>query len=230
MELCILIPAKNEEGSLSQTITNIYLQLYNVIPFNILVINDHSDDNTLNVLIELSEKYEILSFINNEFDAGVGNAINFGLQTWNGDIVTICMADASDAPSDILQSYYMIIDGKHDCVFGSRFISGSNVKNYPVVKLLLNRIFNILVKLIIKNDFKDYTNIFKMYTRRAIEVIGEIESAGFSIGLEMSLKAYSNKLKIRVIPISWQQRTSGKSKLKLMKNIRLYFSTLIKCV
>ena len=69
-----------------------------------------------------------------------------------------------------------------------------------------------------------------MYRRNAIIQISPIESKGFSIGLEMSLKAFSKELEIGFIPISWKQRTTGESKLNLVKNIRLYFSTLIRCV
>jgi len=230
MELCVLIPAKNEEGSLNETILNIYKKLNNSISFNILVINDHSDDQTESILCNLSKTIANFSYINNRFDSGVGNAIKFGLESWKGDILVICMADGSDSPNDILESYYKLIDGNYDCVFGSRFIRGSSVKKYPILKLLLNRIFNNIVKVISKNKFNDYTNIFKMYSRKAIVEIYPIESTGFSIGLEMSLKAFSSKMKIGYIPISWKQRTSGRSKLNLIKNIRLYVSTLVRYV
>ncbi|MGO4819199.1 glycosyltransferase family 2 protein [Flavobacterium sp. W22_SRS_FP1] len=230
MKLCVLIPAKNEEGALNETISNIYKELNNHIQFNILVINDYSDDKTESVLIGLSSKYTNLSFVNNRFDSGVGNAIKYGLERWEGDIVVICMADASDSPIDILASYYKLIEGDYDCIFGSRFITGSSVINYPIIKLLLNRIFNNTVKLITKNNFNDFTNIFKMYNRKAIKAMAPIESDGFSIGLEMSLKAFSNKLNIGYIPISWKQRTSGKSKLKLVKNVKLYMLTLVRCI
>jgi len=230
MELCILIPAKNEEGALNETILNIHKKLSNIIPFNILVINDHSDDQTESILSNLSKTIANLSYINNGFDNGVGNAIKFGLESWKGDIVVICMADASDSPNDILVSYNKLIDGNYDCIFGSRFISGSSVKKYPIIKLILNRLFNNIVIFISKNKYNDFTNIFKMYSRKAIIEIRPIESTGFSIGLEMSLKVFSSKMKIGYIPISWKQRTSGKSKLNLVKNIRLYVSTLVRCV
>jgi len=230
MELCILIPAKNEEGSLNETISNIYNEINCRIKFNVLVINDHSDDETEKILIDLSNKFENFSFINNGFDGGVGNAIKYGLKKWRGDVVIICMADASDSPSDIMASYFKLIKGNYDCIFGSRFVKGSSVVNYPFFKLIFNRIFNHFVKLISKNNFNDFTNIFKMYSRAAIEKIGPIESNGFSIGLEMSLKAFSKDLNIGYLPISWVQRTSGKSKLKLFKNVGLYMSTLIKCI
>lgn len=228
MELCLLIPAKNEARSLPATISNLWDTLSPKISFNFLVINDHSDDDSLEVLHELSEKYKNFNFVDNDLEGGVGNAIRFGLERWKGDVVAICMADGSDSPYDILTSYNKINSGQYDCIFGSRFIKGGKVRGYPVVKLILNRIFNSMVQMITFNKYNDFTNIFKVYHRMAIEVIQPIDSTGFSIGLEMSLKAFAKELKIGIIPISWQQRTAGKSKLNLRKNFRLYLNTLIR--
>lgn len=230
MELCILIPAKNEEFSLPETVKNIHDCLLERLQFNIFVINDHSEDNTIHVLKDLSHKYKYLNYLDNGYEGGVGNAIQYGLKFWKGDIVSICMADNSDSPEDILALYHKITLDNCDCAFGSRFIKGSNIQNYPKFKMLLNRIFNIAVELLTNNGFNDYTNIFKMYSRRAIQTICPLESRGFSIGLEMSLKAFSKNMKVGIIPISWKQRTSGKSKLKLIRNFSVYSGTLIKCL
>ena len=219
MELCVIMPAKNEEHTLTETIDNIQKKLKREIPINILVVNDHSDDGTLQLLENLSRMYSNLKFVSNEWDGGVGNAIRFGLTKWQGDIVAICMADGSDAPEDILLSYKMICDDGYDCAFGSRFIKGSQVEKYPIIKYYLNRIFNNWVR--IKTGI-NYNH------RRSIEVIFPLESTGFSIGLEMSLKAFKRGLNIAIIPISWKQRKAGVSKLKLSKNFKLYLSTLRK--
>ena len=228
MELCVIIPAKNEMLTLTETIDNIQKKLEGEIPHNILVINDHSDDGTLQLLENLSRIYSNLKFVSNEWEGGVGNAIRFGLSQWQGDIVAICMADGSDAPEDILLSYKMICDDGYDCVFGSRFIKGGQVENYPFVKYFLNRIFNNWVRIKTGINYSDFTNIFKLYHRRSIEVIYPLNSTGFSIGLEMSLKAFKRGLNIAIIPISWKQRKAGVSKLKLSENFKLYMSTLQK--
>jgi len=228
MELCVIIPAKNEMLTLTETIDNIQKKLEGEIPHNILVINDHSDDGTLQLLEKLSRIYSNLKFVSNEWEGGVGNAIRFGLSQWQGDIVAICMADGSDAPEDILLSYKMICDDGYDCVFGSRFIKGGQVENYPFVKYFLNRIFNNWVRIKTGINYNDFTNIFKLYHRRSIEEIYPLNSTGFSIGLEMSLKAFKRGLNIAIIPISWKQRKAGVSKLKLSENFKLYMSTLQK--
>lgn len=230
MELCIIIPAKNEELTLTKTLENIQKKLNGKIPFNILVVNDHSDDSTLKLLEKLASRLPNLKYVSNPWDGGVGNAIRYGLTKWQGDIVALCMADGSDAPKDILLSYKKIKNEGVDCVFGSRFIKGGRVENYPFIKLILNRFFNTLVRIISGNKYNDFTNIFKVYHRRAIVAISPLSSTSFSIGLEMSLKAFKRKLKITIIPISWIQREAGASKLKLSENFILYMSTLRKSI
>jgi dolichol-phosphate mannosyltransferase len=228
MELCILIPAKNEELTLTETIESLQKKLNGVIPFHILVVNDHSDDGTLELLMNLASQHSNLKYVSNEWEGGVGNAIRYGLSKWQEDIVALCMADGSDSPEDILLSYQKISLEGYDCVFGSRFIKGGRVKNYPFIKLVLNRIFNNWVRIISGNRYNDFTNIFKAYHRHSIDAISPLSSTGFSIGLEMSLKAFKKKLRIEIIPISWTQRKAGVSKLKLSKNFKLYMSTLRK--
>ncbi len=223
-----MIPAKNEVLTLTETIENINKKLKGEIPFNILVVNDHSDDGTLKLLENLAMMFSNLKFVSNDWDGGVGNAIRFGLTKWHGDIVALCMADGSDDPDDILTSYRKIFEEGYDCAFGSRFIKGGQIKNYPIIKFFLNRIFNNWVRLKTGINYNDFTNIFKVYNRRSIEAILPLDSIGFSIGLEMSLKAFNSGLNIAIIPISWKQRKAGVSKLKLSKNFKLYMSTLQK--
>lgn len=230
MELCVLIPAKNEEETIQKTIETLYLGLKSKIDFNILVINDHSEDGTLQLLETLSRTFSNFNFLNSNMNRGVGNAIRFGLSKFNGDIVSICMADGSDSVKDILQSYYKIANEDLDCVFGSRFIPFGQVTNYPRIKLIFNRIFNRYVKWRSSYNYNDFTNIFKTYRRSSINQIMPLSSEGFSIGLEMSLKAFNNNCGIAIIPISWKQRTAGESKLKLSKNFRLYMYTLSNCL
>jgi dolichol-phosphate mannosyltransferase len=226
MELCILIPAKDEEHSIQQTVSAYQHFLSGKIDFNILVIDDHSTDNSEIKFEQLSSKYSNFKVLKNTTEPGVGNAIRFGLSKFQGDVITICMADGSDAIENVYESYKKIKFENFDCVFGSRFMRGSSVSEYPCIKRVLNRIFNKYVKIKSGYPYNDFTNIFKTYSKDAIEKIVPLSSEAFSIGLEMSLKAFKNNLKIIIIPISWEQRKAGKSKLNLMKNIRLYFKTL----
>lgn len=228
--LSIIIPAKNESETIGDTVESLVQEFEKVIKFEIFIVNDYSDDDTEMKLKVLSASNPNVIYANNTYKGGVGNAIKFGLNNSKGNVIAICMADGSDSPADVLKSYKYIVDEKYDCVFGSRFNEGSKVENYPILKRFLNRVFNHTVKFISKREFDDFTNIFKVYKREVIESIMPIYSQGFSIGLEMSLKAFKKGYKIKIIPISWRQRYAGKSKLKLIKNIKIYILTLIKAL
>ena len=228
--LSVIIPAKNEAETIVDSIINLVETFENNIEYEIFIVNDYSDDNTEMVLGDLSLKYSRVFYANNTNGGGVGNAIKFGIEKCQGDVIAICMADGSDAPTDVADSYKYIQEEKFDCVFGSRFIKNSYVENYPFVKKVLNRVFNYLVKVVSKNSYNDFTNIFKVYKREVIQSISPINSDGFSIGLEMSLKAFKKGYRIKIIPISWRQRKAGKSKLNLVRNITVYFQTLIRTI
>ncbi|WP_207534902.1 glycosyltransferase family 2 protein [Desertivirga arenae] len=225
MILCILIPAFNEEEAISSTIQNIFKVLSGAtIDHNILVVNDNSTDNTELVLKGLCKEIPTLSYENNQYPRGFGSAVRYGLDNWQGDIVCIMMADASDNPEDAVHYYREINEHKFDCVFGSRFIEGGYVKNYPLFKLLLNRLFNNILSIVINKRFNDYTNAFKAYQRRVITGIIPLTSNNFSLTVEIPLKAIQEGFSYTVVPIGWTQRKYGYSKLNLFKNSLSYFN------
>ena len=96
---------------------------------------------------------------------GLGGAINLGIDKSDGDKIAIMMADLSDDIKDLIK-YNELIDKKNvDAILGSRFLKGSIVKDYPIRKLILNRIFNFFVGLLFWNKYNDYTNAFKIYKK-----------------------------------------------------------------
>jgi len=227
-KLCVLIPAYNEEGSIKDTVIAIYSALSkSSINHEILVVNDNSTDNTLLELENLCNEVDSLRFVNSELENGFGNAVRYGLDKWNGDVVVIVMADASDCPNDIVKFYRAIVSENVDCIFGNRFITGGSTYNYPFLKLCLNRIFNNILRLFIDIHYNDYTNAFKMYKRVVIDHITPLKSSDFSLTIELPLKAIKNNFSYHVIPNLWWQRKVGYSKLNILKNVRSYFSVLI---
>lgn len=224
MDLCVLVPAYNEEQNLSYTIKNIYQTLSESnISHNILVVNDHSTDGSENVLENLCSVVPTLKYVNNAYGRGFGNALRYGLDHWQGDIVAIMMADTSDDPKDVIH-YYREIDQRNvDCVFGSRFIKGGSAKSYPPAKLVCNRIFNSLLRLFVDRKLNDFTNAFKAYRRVVIEDCKPFTSENFSLTVEIPLKALKRGYTYSIVPISWTQRKHGFSKLSILKNTPSYF-------
>ena len=139
------------------------------------------------------------------------------------------MADLSDSPRDLINYYNIISTNKLDAVFGSRFIKGSNLVDYPFRKLIYNRIFNYFVKIFFLSDYNDFTNAFKIYKKQTLRQIGPFISENFNIFLELPLKIIIRKKNNKIIPISWKNRKKGFSKFKVKELSSKYFFTFLNC-
>ena len=223
----IVIPAYNEEGGIAKTVESLSQTLNEAhVPHEILVVNDNSRDRTEAILKDLSAYNQRVRYINNYYPNGFGFAVRCGVENFAGDAVAIVMADSSDSPDDLIQYYYKLQEG-YECVFGSRFIKGGKVIDYPVHKLSINRLANLFVKVLFGLDYNDTTNAFKAYRREVIEGIFPLISHHFNLTVEMPLKAMIRGYSYTTIPISWRNRQTGVSKLKIKEmGSRYLFITL----
>jgi dolichol-phosphate mannosyltransferase len=131
---------------------------------------------------------------------------------------------------DNLKVYYKkISQNEHDAIFGSRFMRSSKVKDYPLNKLILNRIFNFFVKVLFLNKYNDFTNAFKIYRSDILKSFIPLISESFNIFLEMPLKIISRGYKYEIIPINWYNRKKGKAKFNIKELRSKYLFTLIYC-
>ncbi len=213
--LSIVIPAYNEEDCIVQTVQTISKSLEQEnIDYEILVVNDNSKDNTEKLLQQMNSENSKLRHVNNYYPNGFGFAVRCGLENFTGDAVAVVMADSSDAPEDIISYYHKLQEG-YDCVFGSRFIKGGRVIDYPRHKLIVNRLANLFIKILFGLNFNDTTNAFKIYRQEVIAGISPLVSHHFNLTVEMPLKAIVRGYSYTTIPITWRNRTTGVSKLKL---------------
>lgn len=230
MKLSVVIPAYNEEESITETIEQIEDALEKInIPHEILVVNDNSKDNTLQVLEQLSAKYPSVQYVTNLGPNGFGYAVRYGLERFSGDCVAVMMADLSDSPYDLIRYYTTMVEGNYDCVFGSRFIKGGKVIDYPWVKKIINRIANFIIRLFMGIKYNDTTNAFKLYKREVIDGIKPILSPHFNLTIELPLKAIIRGFSYTVVPNSWTNRKYGVSKLKIKEMGSRYFFILMYC-
>ena len=228
MKLSVILPAYNEAGSLGETLNTLYAKLQGEkIDHEILVVNDNSNDNTLDVLTNIQKSIPTLVVHTNHGPNGFGYAIRYGLERFQGDCVAIMMADLSDDPSDLVIFYKRLCVGDVDCVFGSRFIKGGKIVDYPFIKLIINRIANFLIQIAIGIKYNDATNAFKLYKRNVIEGISPLLSPHFNLTIELSLKSIIRGYSYDVIPNSWYNRKEGVSKLKIKEMGSRYFFILV---
>lgn len=214
-QISVVIPAHNEEGCITSTLDIISQRLSEEgIPYEILVINDNSRDRTEALLQHMSSQNPKIRYINNYYPNGFGFAVRCGLENFQGDVVAIVMADNSDSPDNLVDYYYKLQEG-YDCVFGSRFITGGRVIDYPKHKLVINRLANLFIQVLFNLKLNDTTNAFKIYRRDVIAGISPLISPHFNLTVEIPLKAIVRGYSYAIIPITWRNRAVGVSKLKL---------------
>ena len=230
MSLSIIIPVKNEEDIILETLHQFEISWLTNIDHEILIIDDNSDDKTFKLVNKfVSQKIKVNLIKNKGKDLGA--AIITGIENSSKLNVAIYMSDMSDSLEDLKQYYDFINSNDQiDAVFGSRFISGSKVNNYPKLKLFLNRIANNIIKIIFFSKYNDFTNAFKIYKKKALVKLFPLVSENFNIFLELSLKVECRKLDYKIIPISWNGRKHGQSKFKIKEIGSKYIFTMVYCL
>jgi dolichol-phosphate mannosyltransferase len=215
MKLSVVMPAQNEEGSVGNTVEGVVAALEREqVDYEVVVVDDDSDDSTAAVVEAIGAGNPRVRCHRSHYERGFGMAIRAGLDVFEGDAVAIVMADASDDPEDLIR-YQRILEGGADCAFGSRFVPGAQVHDYPGLKLRINRLANWFIRILFRHRYNDTTNAFKAYKREVIETISPLLSKHFNLTVEMPLKAIVRGHTYEVIPTNWTNRTSGVPKLAM---------------
>lgn len=219
----VVIPARDEEASLPPTLRALYAEfLREEIPHEIIVVDDGSKDHTWTVLQSLREEIPTLAPVQNTGLHGFGRAIVHGFSHIRGDAVVVMMADASDSPADAV-TYWRLLGEGYECVFGSRFVRGGRVVDYPRVKLFVNRLANYFIRILFRHGLNDTTNAFKAYRRHVIEGCRPFLAPHFNLTVELPLKAIVRGYTWTLTPISWENRKHGVAKLKIKEMGSRYF-------
>jgi dolichol-phosphate mannosyltransferase len=215
VKLSVVIPAHNEVESIRATVEALIAELKaEQIPYELIVVDDASSDGTGDVVRAIEERDSAVRCVRSARSPGFGQAVRSGLDEYTGDAVAIVMADLSDSPKDLVR-YYRVLQEGFDCAFGSRFIRGGRVNDYPKVKLILNRLVNFGVRVLFRHGYNDTTNAFKAYRREVMDNVQPLLSHHFNLTVELPLKAIVRGHSYAIVPISWTNREHGVSKLKL---------------
>ena len=228
MSLSIVIPVYNEDKQLHITIKKINKISKRIKDYEIVFIDDFSTDNTKQIIKKSIRANHKIKYYKN-IKKGLGSAIGLGINKSTKKFVCIFMCDNSDDLSDLMEYYKIINKNNLDAVLGSRFLKNSRITNYPILKMVLNRIFNYIVKIIFLSNYNDFTNAFKIYKKKTLKELMPIVSDHFNVFLELPLKIIIRKYKYKIIPISWKGRKIGVSKFKISELGSMYIFTLLYC-
>jgi dolichol-phosphate mannosyltransferase len=223
VKLSIIIPAYNEEENIAEVIRQVENTF--TFPYELVVVNDHSTDNTRRIVEDLRAKYKNIKFADNTLERGFANALRTGFRNSSGDAVIPVMADLCD---DLLTIKAMLgkIEEGYDIVCGSRYIKSGARFGGPKLKGFLSFLAGKTLRYLLGVPTSDIANSFKMYRKKILETIS-IESKHFEVSMEIVLKSYFLGYKIREVPTVWHERTKGKSSFKVFKLLPYYLKWYI---
>jgi glycosyltransferase involved in cell wall biosynthesis len=217
-KISIVIPAHNEEENIVEAIRKVEDLMR--FEHELVVVNDHSIDNTRQLVDGLKSNYLNLRLIDNINRKGFANALKAGFQAAQGEAVVPLMADLCDELDTIVLMRAKINDG-FDLVCASRYIKGGARLGGSKLKGFFSCFVGRSLKILLGLPTSDIANAFKMYRKNVLDGIN-IESSGFEISMEIPLKAYFKGFKITEVPTVWKERTRGKSSFRMLKLLPNY--------
>ena len=225
----VVIPMHNEQEAIVSTLEHLYVELrMHEVPHEIVTVDDGSTDGTWDVVQGLAARVPTLRPVCNTGEHGFGRAVICGIDQSQGDGVVVVMADESDDCRDVVR-YWELLNQGWDAVFGSRFIRGGGVLDYPVHKLMVNRLANLFLRLLFNVPLNDFTNAFKAYRRCTLDGCRPFLSPHFNLTIELPLKSIVRGYSWAVMPITWRNRRYGISKLKIREMGSRYLFMALYC-
>jgi len=213
MKTLVIIPTYNESENIERIVPEILDKDQSI---DVLIVDDNSPDGTGELADKMAEKNSKIFVIHREKKSGLGTAYKAGFRyaIENGyDYIFEMDADFSHDPKCIPSFLEAIKEA--DLVLGSRYISGVNVINWPMSRLLLSYYANVYTRWVTGLPVKDATGGFKCFRRKVLESVDldKVKSEGYSFQIEVSLRAWKKGFKIKEIPIVFEDRREGRSKM-----------------
>lgn len=212
----VIIPTYNERENIEKIVRKVFSL---TSPFDLLIIDDNSPDGTADIIKSLQQEYpEKLHLLEREGKLGLGTAYITGFK-WalenKYDYICEMDADFSHNPDDLIKLYDACENHGADLAIGSRYISGVNVVNWPMGRILMSYFASIYVRTITRMNVQDTTAGFKCYKRKVLETINldKIKLKGYAFQIEMKFTTWKFGFKIVEVPIIFTERQEGVSKM-----------------
>jgi len=214
--ILVIIPTYNEIENIEKMVIKVFSL---TSPFDLLIIDDNSPDGTADIIKSLQPEYpEKLHLLEREGKLGLGTAYITGFK-WalenKYDYICEMDADFSHNPDDLIKLYDACENQGADLAIGSRYISGVNVVNWPMGRILMSYFASIYVRMITRMNVQDTTAGFKCYKRKVLETINldKIKLKGYAFQIEMKFTTWKFGFKIIEVPIIFTERQEGVSKM-----------------
>lgn len=212
----VIIPTYNEKENIESIIRAVFAQ---EVAFELLIIDDGSPDGTANIVKQLQKEFpDRLHILERKGKLGLGTAYIAGFK-WalerKYDYVFEMDADFSHNPNDLVKLYKACSEGGADVAIGSRYVSGVNVVNWPIGRVLMSYFASKYVRFVLGMKIADTTAGFKCYKRKVLETIelDKIRFKGYAFQIEMKFTAYKCGFKLVEVPIIFINRELGTSKM-----------------
>ena len=210
----VIIPTYNEKENIEKMIRKVFsLEEY----FEVLIVDDSSPDGTGEIVKSLQKEFAGLHLLSRAGKEGLGKAYLAGFQ-WaldnNYEYIFEMDCDFSHNPDDLIRLYQACVDGA-DVAIGSRYVTGVNVVNWPMSRVMLSFFGSVYVRLISRMKIHDATAGFKCYKSKVLNSINfdKIRFKGYGFQIEMKYRTWKAGFKITEVPITFIDRTEGVSKM-----------------
>ena len=211
-KISVLIPCYNEENTISQVIIKVEKSLENLnIDYEIVVIDDYSNDSSSDKLLQLEKEKKIKLFTHNQ-NLGKGAAIATGLKYISGEIILIQDADLEYDPDDYKNLLVPFYEANADVVYGSRFLGGGKyVRIHFFWHFVANKILTLLCNMVANLNLTDMETGYKLFKYEKIKDI-QIKEKSFGVEPEITIKLAKKKSKFFEVPISYNGRSYKEGK------------------
>lgn len=216
--ISVVIPAFNEEDRIGATIQKIYDYLKEKSEtFEIIVVDDGSSDNTVDVVRNASERIKNIKVLSNGSNKGKGFSVRNGILNSTCSLVLISDADLS-TPIEEIEKFFPWIDSGYDIVIGSRGLEESEIlKKQPWYRQSMGKTFNEMVKILVLNDFDDTQCGFKIFKSDAAKRVFSLSKIdGFAFDVEILFIAKKMGFRTKEVPVRWIN--SPQSRVKIMRD------------